>query len=213
MNRASLVLCASIAFSLSVILFLPSSESEGNATDRNWRYNEHGRNIDIDICVMCTQPGPQGPQGPQGPPGEQGPEGPPGPPAETPTGTVSVIVEIICIGNLAPVPCEPFPVPSPLDIIIQVLAGNPTEPIQGSSEGTPITVESGSYEVIILDVPTLSQSAQPPNLDRIHFSEDCIGSVEADETKTCTITVYYDVVGGLSKPNDINVRPNVDVQA
>lgn len=26
-----------------------------DATDRSWRYNEHGRNIDVDICVMCTQ--------------------------------------------------------------------------------------------------------------------------------------------------------------
>ena len=53
----------------------------------SWRYDQHGRNIDIDICIRCESPipgprGPQGPSGEQGPPGPQGevgPEGPPGP--------------------------------------------------------------------------------------------------------------------------------------
>ena len=85
MNKQSVYLCASTVITLSVILLLQLSESSANAADRNWRYNEHGRNIDIDICVMCTQPGPAGPQGepgPQGPKGDTGDSGPPGPEKE-----------------------------------------------------------------------------------------------------------------------------------
>ena len=40
-----------------------------NASDRSWRYNAHGTNIDIDICIKCESPIP-GPPGPQGPTGE-----------------------------------------------------------------------------------------------------------------------------------------------
>ena len=47
-------LCAFAFVIMSVVLLLPATESPANATDRNWRYGEHGRNIDIDICVMCT---------------------------------------------------------------------------------------------------------------------------------------------------------------
>lgn len=216
MNKPEVYLCVSVVIILSVVLLLPSPGSEANATDRDWRYDAHDRNIDIDICVMCTQPGPPGPHGEQGPPGEQGPvgpQGPPGPATEPSTATLSVKVEIICMGNVAPVSCEPFPVPPPSDFTIQVLADNPTEPLQGSSEGTPVTIESGGYEVIILEAPTFFQSTQPPHLDRIHFSEDCIGSIEDDDAKTCTITSTYDVVGGLSKPNAIYLRPNIDVRS
>jgi hypothetical protein len=65
------------------LFFLLSAPAGASSS---WRYDEHGRNIDIDICVRCTSatPGPQGPPGPpgqqgfQGPPGEVGPQGPPG---------------------------------------------------------------------------------------------------------------------------------------
>ena len=43
-------------------------------SDRSWRYNEHDRSIDI--CVMCTQPGPHGPPDPQGPKGDTDDIGP-----------------------------------------------------------------------------------------------------------------------------------------
>jgi hypothetical protein len=57
--------------------FLLLSSSAGATS---WRYDEHGRNIDIDICIRCDSPipgppGPQGEQGPQGPPGPEGPKG------------------------------------------------------------------------------------------------------------------------------------------
>lgn len=53
--------------------------------DSSWRYDAHGRSIDIDICIRCDSPipGSPGPQGPAGPPGPQGPEGEPGPQGET----------------------------------------------------------------------------------------------------------------------------------
>jgi len=105
MNKPGISLCFSVVIIVSVVLLLPSSESPANAADRNWRFDEHGRNIDIDICVMCTQPGPQGPQGPQGEPGPQGPkgdtgdtgpQGPPGPAAEPSSfGNLIVIAEVI----------------------------------------------------------------------------------------------------------------------
>lgn len=81
MNKHDVYLSVSIPVTLTVVLLLPSFESSANATDRTWRYNEHGRNIDVEICLRCTQPGPQGPkgetgeQGPQGIQGEQGPSG------------------------------------------------------------------------------------------------------------------------------------------
>jgi hypothetical protein len=56
----------------SVFLLLSSNV---DASSSSWRYDAHGRNIDIDICVRCESPIP-GPPGPPGPPGEQGPPGP-----------------------------------------------------------------------------------------------------------------------------------------
>ncbi|MGH9953039.1 MAG: hypothetical protein ACRD5J_15590, partial [Nitrososphaeraceae archaeon] len=55
----------------TVLLLLSSTAS---ASSSSWRYDQHGRNIDIDICIRCESPIP-GPQGPPGPPGEQGPPG------------------------------------------------------------------------------------------------------------------------------------------
>jgi len=81
MNKIG-ILYVSASIGLSLILLLQVSESPANAADREWRFNEHGRNIDIDICVMCTQTGPQGPQG------EPGPQGPPGPDKELQVRTV-----------------------------------------------------------------------------------------------------------------------------
>ena len=59
----------------TIFLLLSSSVSASSS----WRYDQHGRNIDIDICIRCDSPI-LGPPGPQGPPGEQGPSGPQGPP-------------------------------------------------------------------------------------------------------------------------------------
>lgn len=48
-------------------------------------------------------------------------------------------VEIICMGQIVPVSCEPFPVPSPSDVTLQVIAGNHVEPLHGSEEGTSLS--------------------------------------------------------------------------
>lgn len=234
MNKLDVYLGVSVSLTLTVLLLLPSFESPADATDRNWRYGEHGRNIEIDICVMCTQPGPAGPQGeagPQGPKGDTGDTGPPGPqgphgiqgeqgpvgpqgpigPAtEPPTGTLSVVVEISCspAGGAPPGFCEELVLPPPSDFTIQVLAGNPTEPFLGSSEGTEVRIESGAYEVILLDVP--GRIFNPVTADRTwSFSDDCIGSIMPDETKTCTITNVYEA--GTQGTRPINVRPNLNL--
>ena len=51
-------------------------------TELSRHSGSHERNIDIDICIRCTQPGPPGPPGQQGPAGPQGPEGSQGPQGE-----------------------------------------------------------------------------------------------------------------------------------
>jgi hypothetical protein len=194
----------------------------------SWRYDAHGRNIDIDICVRCESPIP-GPPGPQGPPGEQGPagpqgekgdkgdtgpQGPAGPPAEPPTGIVSVVVEQICRpggvpGGGDPQFCERLVFPSPSEFTIQVLAGNPTSPFLGSSEGTDVITETGSYEVILLDVPQ-----QPESIERAHytlsFSDDCIGSIIAEEIKVCTIATVYEE-GGTGGNRVLDARPHLEI--
>jgi Collagen triple helix repeat (20 copies) len=141
-----------ILLTVATVFLLLSS----NADATSWRYDEHGRNIDIDICIRCEfpipgPPGPQGPPGEQGPkgdtgatgpqgqtgpqglPGGQGPRGPPGPPAEASEAILSVEVEVSCSQQQF---CQTFILPPPSDFIIRVLAGNPTEPFVGSSEVT-----------------------------------------------------------------------------
>lgn len=118
---------------------------------------------------------------------------------EAPTGIISVTIEQICKpggvpGGGDPQFCEQLIFPPPSDFIIQVLAGNPTVPFSGSSEGTDEIIETGTYEVILLDVPE-----QPELIEDAHytmsFSEDCIGSIGPDETRTCTITTVYEQGG------------------
>lgn len=201
MNKSDFYLSVPIVIALTAaVLLLPSFDYSVDATDRNWRYNEHGRNIDVDICVMCTQPGPQGPPGPKGDTGDIGPQGeqgPLGPATELPIGTLTVVVKTICIPpHSVPQSCEQFPLPSPSDFNLQVLAGNPIDPFIGSSEGTPLKIESGGYEVIVLNRPnTHVPFVYTYNL---LFSEECIGSLGTDETKTCTITNTYEVLVGSS---------------
>lgn len=160
MNRKyALVGVSLITISIVLLIFLTSPSV--NASSRDWRLDSHSRTIDIDVCVMCTQSGPQGRQGepgPQGPKGDTGPQGPPGPSTEPPTATVTVVIELICRPGGVPEPdpqfCEKLILPPPSDFTIQVLAGNPIEPFFGSSEGTEVMIESGAYEVILLDAPS-----------------------------------------------------------
>lgn len=133
---------------------------------------------------------------------------------EAPTVIISATIEQICTPGGGPGPpnpqfCEQLVLPPPSDFIIQVLAGNPIEPFLGSSEGTDITTETGSYEVILLDVPE-----QPELIEDAHytmsFSEDCIGSIEPDETRTCTVTTVYEQ-GGTGATRELDARPHLTI--
>lgn len=89
----------------------------------------------------------------------------------------------------------------PQDFMITVTGLNP-DPSQfgGSSSGTEVTLDPGSYEVTedfsgIEGIVTEDDNGNPISgilinvLDgQITFSEDCSGSIELGETKTCTIT-------------------------
>lgn len=135
--------------------------------------------------------------------------GPPGADSDPPTRIINVVIESICFGaQIPPIPCEPFPLPSPLDFTMQVLAGNPTEPFQGSSDGTSIAIEIGGYEVIVLDAPNTHVSGSIRFSD-IDFSEDCIGSIESGETKICTILNTYEI-GSFSEQEPKDARPNLN---
>ena len=83
MDRLYLLLVIIVICIPIFLILLSSTASSVDATSRDWRFDARTRSIDIDICVMCTQPGPPGPQGEQGPqgiPGSKGPAGPQGPP-------------------------------------------------------------------------------------------------------------------------------------
>ena len=73
-----------VLVAVATMFLLLSSTVDASSS---WRYDAHGRSIDIDICIRCDSPIP-GPPGPQGPPGEQGPPGPPGP--QEPIGTENI---------------------------------------------------------------------------------------------------------------------------
>jgi hypothetical protein len=209
---------------VATVFLLLSSNVDASTS---WRYDQHGRNIDIDICIKCDSPipGPPGPQGPpgeqglqgekgdigpQGPPGQQGEQGEPGPPglpAEPPTATLTVIVEVSCNPRERnPDFCESVTLPSASDFTIQILAGSPTEPFAGSADGTEVLIESGAYKVILLKAP--GRLLEPEVMDRIWwFSEDCIGSIMPDKGKTCTITAVY-AVGIIDANSDLwHARP------
>lgn len=165
--------------------------------------------VNTPINSHISNPAKEGPPGPPGPRGEQGPvgpQGPPGSPTDPPTATISVVVETIC----KPLPpgdpqfCEKLILPTPSDFTVQILAGNPTEPFLGSSEGTEVMIESGAYEVIVLDIPGTPQG--PGNSLFMSFSDDCIGSISPDETKICTVTNVYEEGRGGGR---LETRPHL----
>jgi hypothetical protein len=97
---------------------------------------------------------------------------------------------------------------SPSDFTIQILAGNPIQPFLETSDGTEVTIESGAYEVIILDAP--ESILDPVPVSRTWgFSEDCIGSIVPNENKVCTITAVYEE--GIPGTQPIDARPNLSL--
>ncbi|HET6641248.1 MAG TPA: hypothetical protein VFG77_06560, partial [Nitrososphaeraceae archaeon] len=70
----------------------------------------------------------------------------------------------------------------PSDFTITVDGNNPTpSSFDGSSSGTTVTLEPGRYSVTENSLPDYTSSS----------SDDCTGTVQAGETKECTITNEY----------------------
>jgi YVTN family beta-propeller protein len=70
----------------------------------------------------------------------------------------------------------------PSDFTITVAGNNPTpSSFDGSSSGTTVTLEPGRYSVTENSLPDYTSSS----------SDDCTGTVQAGETKECTITNEY----------------------
>ncbi len=122
---------------------------------------------------------------------------------EEPEQTATLIVNkiVTCTSN-TPVSCEDLDSNfEPQDFIITVTGqnANPSQ-FSGSSSGTEVTLDSGSYEVTedysgIEGIVTEDDSGNTISgvlinvLDgQITFSEDCSGNIALGETKTCTIT-------------------------
>lgn len=221
-----------------VVLLLATLAVSNSNTDLYAKYSNSQAQSLVNECgqdessgINCVANGPQtqadgsamatpivsnaGGQGQQGPPGPPGPEGPPGQSTEPPTGIVSVIVEQICRpggvpGGGDPQFCEKLIFPSPSEFTIQVLAGNPTSPFLGSSEGTNIITETGAYEVILLDVPEQPEAVEEASY-RLTFSEDCIGSIEPGDIRICTITTTYEQ-GVPSGCCILDARPHLTIR-
>jgi hypothetical protein len=196
MNKNYIYVCVFAFVIMSIALLLPATESPVNATDRSWRYGEHGRNIDIDICVMCTQPGPAGPPGPEGPQGIQGPagpqgdtgpqgppgpvghQGPPGPAGPSPVGNLVLITEVIYPEGYTPIhDSSDFSV----SVSGQFFDAIPSN-FDGSETGTNVKVGIGEYEV--------TESSPDPQFE-VFYSSDCTETMRQGETKVCTITNMY----------------------
>ncbi len=116
--------------------------------------------------------------------------------------TTLIVNKIVTCTSNTPVSCEDLDSNfEPQDFIITVTGQNPN-PSQfgGSSSGTEVTLNPGSYEVTedfsgIEGIVTEDDNGNTISgilinvLDgQITFSEDCSGTIEIGETKTCTIT-------------------------
>lgn len=122
---------------------------------------------------------------------------------EAPQQTATLIVSkiVTCTSN-TPVSCEDLDSNfEPQDFIITVTGqnANPSQ-FSGSSSGTKVTMDSGSYKVTedfsgIERIVTEDDNGNTISgvlinvLDgQISFSEGCSGTIELGQTKTCTIT-------------------------
>jgi hypothetical protein len=121
-----------------------------------------------------------------------------------------VTIEQICrpggVPNPDPQFCENLVFPSPSEFTIQVLAGNPSQPFSGSSQGTDTVLETGAYEVILLDVPEQPEFEEDAHYD-MNLSKDYIGSIMTDE-KT---TIYEE--GGTGATRELNARPHLTISS
>ena len=89
----------------------------------------------------------------------------------------------------------------PSDFTITVNGNNPTpSSFAGSSSGTTITVNEGSYNVKEEEGPYISPDYIPGRYTP-SYSSECAGTIQADETVSCTISNKYNpfIPGILSK--------------
>src|SRR5215203_1702037 len=120
---------------------------------------------------------------------------PPPPPPPPPPVTTGKIIVITKVNN------EGGGDKKPSDFTITVNGNNPTpSSFAGSSSGTTITVNEGSYNVKEEEGPYISPDYIPGRYTP-SYSSECAGTIQADETVSCTISNKYNpfIPGILSK--------------
>src|SRR5215213_1430803 len=116
---------------------------------------------------------------------------PPSPPPVT-TGKINVITKVVNEGGGDK---------KPSDFTITVSGNNPTpSSFAGSSSGTTITVNEGTYNVKEEEGPYTSTDYVPGRYTP-SYSSECAGTIQAGETVSCTISNKYNpfIPGILSK--------------
>jgi YVTN family beta-propeller protein len=117
---------------------------------------------------------------------------PPPPPPPVTTGKIIVITKVNNEGGGDK---------KPSDFTITVSGNNPTpSSFAGSSSGTTITVNEGSYNVKEEEGPYISPDYVPGRYTP-SYSSECAGTIQAGETVSCTISNKYNpfIPGILSK--------------
>ena len=117
---------------------------------------------------------------------------PPPPPPPVTTGKIIVITKVNNEGGGDK---------KPSDFTITVSGNNPTpSSFAGSSSGTTITVNEGSYNVKEEEGPYISPDYVPGRYTP-SYSSECAGTIQAGETMSCTISNKYNpfIPGILSK--------------
>jgi YVTN family beta-propeller protein len=117
---------------------------------------------------------------------------PPPPPPPVTTGKIIVITKVNNEGGGDK---------KPSDFTITVSGNNPTpSSFAGSSSGTTITINEGSYNVKEEEGPYISPDYVPGRYTP-SYSSECAGTIEAGETMSCTISNKYNpfIPGILSK--------------
>src|SRR5919107_717227 len=117
---------------------------------------------------------------------------PPPPPPPVTTGKINVITKVNNEGGGDK---------KPSDFTITVSGNNPTpSSFAGSSSGTTITVNEGTYNVKEEEGPYLSPDYVPGRYTP-SYSSECAGTIQAGKTVSCTISNTYNpfIPGILSK--------------
>jgi Thrombospondin type 3 repeat len=104
----------------------------------------------------------------------------PSPPPEPQTATLIVIKKVVCSPDLT----ENGRCPSPEQLQFTVSGENPNpRSFQGSSTGTPVSLEPGEY-----DVTEVAPNLEPPIITLLPVFDHCSGDIIAGQKLTCTVT-------------------------